>query len=75
MIDCVLAPLLHNQELPGEAVNTTLFPSQNVVAPFAEISAKGNWFTVTAVDAETSVQPPACVTVTEKLPVALTVID
>ena len=75
MIDCVVAPLLHNHEFPVEAVNTTLLPSQKVVAPFAVMSATGNWLTVTAVEAETSVQPPACVTVTEKLPVALTVID
>ena len=61
---CVVAPLLHNQVLPAEAVNTTLLPWQNVVVPPAVIFAAGIGFTVTVVAGEVLTQPPACVTCT-----------
>ena len=63
-MDCVVAPLLHNQELPAEAVNTTLNPWQKVVAPPAAMLAVGAGFTTTVVDGEVFTQVPV-VTVTE----------
>lgn len=65
VIDWVVAPLLHNQELPADAVSVTLPPSQNVVAPEALMIAGGLLFTVTAVAAELATHPPAPVTATE----------
>lgn len=75
VMDWVVAPLLHNQELPADAVSTTLSFEQKVVLPFAVIVAAGMGFTVTTVAAEVPVQPPAWVTVTVYDPAVLTVID
>ena len=36
---CVVAPLLHNQDAPADAVNVTLPPAQNVVGPPADMDA------------------------------------
>ena len=65
LIACVVAPLLHNHELPADAVKTTVFPWQNVVGPPAVILAAGTGFTVTAVAGELLTQPPGWVTATE----------
>ena len=54
----MVAPLLHSQELPAEAVRTTLFPWQKLVAPFAVMAAAGNVFTLTTTAAEVLVQVP-----------------
>jgi hypothetical protein len=59
---CVVAPLLHNHELPADAVSTTLFPSQKVVGPPAVMLAAGNEFTVTTVGAEVRLHPPVVTT-------------
>ena len=75
VIACVVAPLLHNQDAPADAVSTTDPPVQNVVGPPAVIVAAGNGFTVTAVAADVAEQPAALVTVTVYDPDALTVID
>ena len=50
MIDCVVAPLLHNQDEPAEAFNTTEPPAQNVVGPPAAIVAVGNAYTLITFD-------------------------
>jgi hypothetical protein len=60
----VVAPLLHNQDEPAEAVKVTLPPAQKVVAPDAEIEATGNGLTVTPAGEEVAEQPFALVTVT-----------
>ena len=60
----MVAPLLHNQELPAEAVNTTFNPWQKLVAPLAETLAVGTGFTATVVAGEVLTQVPV-VTVTE----------
>lgn len=75
VMDCVVAPLLHNQEDPAEAVSTTLFPEQKVVGPPAVIFAAGTGFTVTVVGAEVPVHPPVCVTTTVYVPDVVTFID
>ena len=62
---CVVAPLLHNHELPAEAVKATVLPWQNVVGPPAVIFAAGIGLTVTVVAGELLTQPPGCVTATE----------
>ena len=46
MIDWVVAPVLHNQDEPADAVSVTEPPAQNVVGPPAEMVAVGNGFTV-----------------------------
>ena len=73
-MDCVVAPLLHNQEAPAEAVSITLPPLQKVVGPLAVIVAAGTGFTVTTTDEDVVVHP-AVVTATLKLPAVATVID
>ena len=62
---CVVAPLLHNQDEPAEAVNVTEPPAQKVVGPPAVMLADGNGFTVTTVAAEVAEQLLLFVTVTE----------
>lgn len=47
VIDCVVAPLLHNHDVPADAVSITEPPAQNVVGPPAVIVAVGNGFTIT----------------------------
>ena len=47
MIACVVAPLLHNQDAPADAVSITEPPLQNVTGPPAVIVAVGNGLTVT----------------------------
>lgn len=75
VIACVVAPLLHNHELPADAVNSTDPPTQNVVGPPALMVAAGRVFTITSVSAEVEEQPDALVTVTEYKPLEFTVID
>ena len=60
---CVVAPLLHSQEAPADAVSTTVPPEQNVVGPFAVTAAAGTGFTTTPVPDEV-VDQPFVVTVT-----------
>ena len=47
VIDCVVAPVLHNHDVPADAVKVTDPPVQNVVGPPAVIVATGNAFIVT----------------------------
>ena len=47
MIACVVAPVLHNQDAPADAVSVTEPPLQNVTGPPAVMVAAGNAFTVT----------------------------
>jgi hypothetical protein len=56
-------------------VSVTLPPAQNVVAPEALTVVVGSGFTVTVVADDVTLQPFAFVTVTEYVPVALTLID
>ena len=63
VIDCDVAPLLHNQLLPADAVRTTLPGSQKLSGPFTVIVAVGNGFTVTVVADEVLLQVPV-VTIT-----------
>ncbi len=65
MIACVVAPLLHNQDAPAEAVSVTEPPVQNVRGPLAVMFATGNGLTVTTVAAEVTEHPAALVTVTD----------
>jgi hypothetical protein len=44
-----VAEVDHKYPVPPEAVSTTDPPWQNVVGPFAAMTADGNGFTVTAV--------------------------
>ena len=74
MIDCDVAPLLHNQEEPEDAVNKTLCPWQKVVGPPAVMVAAGTWLTVTVTDGEVLLQLPV-VTVTLNVPEPVTVMD
>jgi hypothetical protein len=67
VIDCVVAALLHNHELPADAVSTTLPPWQMARGPPAVILAAGVGFTTTVVTGELLIQPLACVTATERL--------
>ena len=64
MIACVVAPVLHNQDAPADAVSVTEPPLQNVVGPPAVIVADGSGLTVTTVAADTAEHPAALVTVT-----------
>ena len=64
VIDCVVAPVLHNQDAPADAVSVTEPPLQNVTGPPAVMVAAGNAFTVTTVAADTAEHPAALVTVT-----------
>ena len=75
VIACVVAPLLHNQDAPADAVSVTEPPLQNVTGPPAVIVAVGNAFTVTTVAADVAEQLAALVTVTVYEPAVLTVID
>ena len=47
MIDCVVAPVLHNQDAPADAVSVTDPPLQNVSGLPAVMVAAGNGLTVT----------------------------
>ena len=62
-----MLPLLHRYVLESGASNVTLFPAQNVVAPFAVITGvAGNGFTVTAKGNDgRDVQPFELVIITE----------
>ncbi|MES2371857.1 MAG: hypothetical protein V4557_04705, partial [Bacteroidota bacterium] len=75
VIDCVVSPVFHNQELPVLAVRFTEPPAQKVVAPPAVIVADGKAFTVTIVADEVAEQPLPSVTVTVLLNEVFTVID
>jgi hypothetical protein len=75
VIDCVVAPLLHNQDAPADAVSVTEPPLQNVSGPSALIAADGNGFTVTTAAVDVAEHPAALVTVTVYDPAVLTVID
>ena len=75
VMDCVVAPLLHSQLAPAEALKTTLPGSQKVSGPLAVIVATGIGLTVTVVAAALLTQPPLCVTATVNDPVELTVMD
>ena len=55
---CVVAPLLHNQDAPADAVSVTEPPLQNVTGPPAVIVAVGNGLTTTVVDPAALVQLP-----------------
>ena len=57
--------MLHNQDIPADAVSVTEPPLQNVSGPPALMVADGNAFTVTTVAAEVAEQLEALVTVTE----------
>lgn len=70
----MVAPLLHDQELPAEAVSVTLPPWQNASGPPALIVAVGRGFTVTFVAGDVLVQPEV-VTVTVYAPLVFTLID
>jgi hypothetical protein len=74
LIACVVAPLLHNHELPALAVSVTDPPAQKVVAPDGVIVAVGNGFTVTVCTDEVFSHPLEFVTVTVKLPEFTTLI-
>ena len=45
----MVAPLLHNHELPAEAFNVTVFGWHTVVGPDADADAVGFGLTVTAI--------------------------
>ncbi len=75
MIACVVAPFDQRYEEPLLAVRVTEPPAQNVVGPPGVTVAVGFALTVTAVAALVALQPFAFVTVTLKLPPALTAID
>ena len=64
MIACVVAPVLHNHDVPADAVNVTDPPAQMVVGPPAVTVAVGNGFTVTCVAADVAEHPFPSVTVT-----------
>ena len=49
VIACVVAPLLHNQDDPADAVSVTEPPLQNVTGPPAVIVAVGDAFTDTVI--------------------------
>ena len=49
VIDCVVAPLLHNQEVPADAVSITVLGAQITVGPPADTDAVGFGLTVTAI--------------------------
>ena len=49
VIAWVVALLLHNHEVPADAVNVTEPPVQNVVGPPGVIVAAGNAFTTTSI--------------------------
>ena len=70
----MVAPLLHNHDVPALAVKFTVPPAQNVVAPPAVIVAVGNAFTVTVVNADVAEQPLALLTVTLNDPLLVTAI-
>jgi hypothetical protein len=74
IIDWVVALLLHSHEEPAEAVKVTLPPWQKVVGPPGVMVAVGRGLTVTTVGVEVPEQPPETVTLTVKLPFAVTVI-
>jgi archaellum component FlaF (FlaF/FlaG flagellin family) len=74
-IDCVVAPVDHEYDVPLDAVSVTLPPAQNVVGPPAVMVAVGFALTVTIVGADVALHPFAFVTVTLKLPLALATID
>jgi hypothetical protein len=57
VIACVVAPLLHDQELPADAVSTTFPPWQKLSGPPALIVATGKGFTVTSTAGDVLVQP------------------
>ncbi len=73
VIDCVVAPVDHRYDAPLDAVSVTLPPEQNVVGPSAVMLAVGFAFAVTTVGDDAALHPLAFVTVTLKLPLALTV--
>ncbi len=75
VIDWVVSPVFHNQELPAPAVRVTDPPAQKVVGPPAVIVADGNAFTVTVVADDMAEQPLPSVTVTLLLDEVFTVID
>ena len=75
LIDWIVAPLLHNQDDPAEAVSVTEPLEQKLVGPLAVIVAVGLGFTVTVVGAEVPVHPPVCVTTTVNVPELVTLID
>jgi hypothetical protein len=75
LIDGVVAPFDQRYELALEAVSVTFPPAQNVVGPFAVISAVGSGLTVTVVAAEVALQPFAFVMVTLYEPPAVTLMD
>ena len=56
-------------------MRVTLPPAQNVVGPLAVIVAEGFGFTLTLTGEELPLHPLESVTVTLKLPLALTTID
>ena len=76
MIDCVVAPVDHKNDVPAEAVRVTLPPLQNVVGPLDVIVAVGTAFTATVVEV-LALQPFTSVTWTEYVVVEVgdTVID
>ena len=73
-IVCVIAPVLHNQDVPVPAVKLTEPPAQNVVADPAVMFAAGKVFTVTVVGIDVAEQPLALVIVTLYVPPVLTTI-
>ncbi len=75
VIACVVAPFDQRYDEALLAVSVTLPPAQNVVGPPAVIVAAGLALTVTAIGEDVALQPFAFVTVTLKLPPALTAID
>ena len=75
LIVCVVAPVLHNHELPLPAVKFTEPPVQKAVAPSALMVAAGSAFTVTTLTAEVFEHPLPSNTVTVLLPALFAVID
>jgi len=74
VIAAVVAPVDQRYETPPDAVNVTLPPAQNVVAPLGVIVAVGSGLTVTDCDPGADVQPFASVVVTVYVPEVETVI-
>lgn len=76
VIDCVVAPFDQMFPVAADEVNTTLPPSQNVVAPVtAIVGVVASGFTLTVVPADTAEVQFPLLKVTEYVPEVVTVID
>ena len=75
LMDDVVAPVLHNQLFPVEAVRVTDPPAQNVVGPALLMVGVGNELTVMVVGDDVAEHPFMSVMVTVLLPLVDTLID